>query len=154
MSASYKLQLDDINKKLSLCIELFNTVAIDLKNLIAKEINGSITMNIFYGAIDKIIETRASEPISFFIKHIYSNDIYRKNINDGNEEFFSDQNFDDIIKNDQKKIKILFKFKSAWKHLKSDKKKYITNAMKTMVDICRKYIEEKDNGNKLLTTYL
>lgn len=154
MNNDYKLELTQINKKLSLCIELFNTIIIDLKKIISKETAGNIAINIYSGVVDKIIETRKYEPISFFIRHIYSNDSYRNNIIEGNESFFADQNFDDITKEDEKKIKLLFQFKSYWKDFTLEKKEFIKNSMKTLVNICKKYIEEKDNGNKLLSKYV
>ena len=154
MTKNHKIQMEQINKKLSLCIELFNTVLIDIKNSIAKEIKNNITMNIYYGVIDKFISVRPNEPISFFIKHIYSNDIYRNSIIDGNEIFFSENNFSSLIKEDEKKLKSMFMFKECWVELSLERREFIKNAMKTLVDITKKYIEEKYNGNQLLGKYV
>lgn len=152
MNNEYNYKLERINKKLELCIELFNTVLKDVKNIVSNELTGDFLTNMYNGVVDKIILVKPSEPILFFIKNVYSNDEYRKNIIDGNDEFFQNTKFDEI-QNDENKMKVLFQFKSCWYKLTDDKKIYIKNAMKTLIDISKKYIEEKDNGNKLLKYY-
>ena len=84
----------------------------------------------------------------FFITNIYSNDTYRKNINEGNESFFLGNTYDEIG-NDKNSVNTIFQFKSCWGKLSSSNKNYIKDAMKTLVRISTQYIEEKDNGNQI-----
>lgn len=156
MADIYKTKLEHINKKITLCIELFNTIVKDIKTTISRELPNSFSMSLYYMAVDRIVTTMPNEPISFFIKNIYCNDIFRKNIMEGNDAFFSESTTDGlgVSKNDENAINTLFQFKSCWKDLTNEKQLYIKKAMKTLIEITKKYIEEKDNGNKLLSNYV
>jgi hypothetical protein len=156
MTDIYKLKLEEINKKISLLIELFNTIIKDIKTTISKELPSSFSLNLYYMAVDRILSTAPNEPISYFIKNIYCNDIFRTNIIEGNDAFFSESSHDKlgVSKSNENAINTFFQFKTCWKDLTKEKQLYIKNAMKTLVQITKKYIEAKDNGNRLLSNYV
>jgi hypothetical protein len=95
--------------------------------------------------IKNIIKKEPEEPIAYYITCIYNNDDYRKQINNKDDNFYTNQITIDsnVIKNmniDEKKIKKVFEFKEIWKNIDNDTKKYIKKTMKIMNVLTSKYI--------------
>jgi hypothetical protein len=138
--------LSKINKKIELCVNMFNTLIQDISSLLSREFPNDVILKTYYAIVGNIISKNPIEPISSFIINVYSNDIYRKCILNGDEKFFLNTSYT-TDKNDR--LQMIFQLKSCWKKLNPDNRHYIKNAMSMLVELTKQYIEEKDDGNKL-----
>jgi hypothetical protein len=90
--------------------------------------------------LEQIIKKMPDEPISYFLIHVYKNDVYRRNILEQNDSFFIDENFEKYTKNSKEKVSKLFEFKDLWKQIDDDTKLFIKKSMVALVKISQKYI--------------
>jgi hypothetical protein len=90
---------------------------------------------------DIFVSQHSKDPINMFLKKVYSNDKYRHNLLEENEEFFMNNNYDDVPeeeKNDA--FKYIFHFKELWQQISPDTKIYIKKSMYVLVKICEEYL--------------
>jgi hypothetical protein len=139
--------LSDINKKIEMCINMFNTLVQDISSLLSKENPNDFILKTYHGVVANIILKNPLEPISSFIINIYSNDTYRKCIINGDEKFFLNNTYDVSETND--KVQMIYQLKICWKKLSPENRQYIKNAMHMLLEITKQYIEEKDDGNNI-----
>jgi len=140
--------LTSINDKLQMCINMFNSLSGDIGGLLKKEFPHDQSMALYSGVVNEFIRSKPVEPISFFATNVYSNDIYRKSILEGNDKFFLGNSYEEVGA-DSDAVKMMFDFKSSWGKLNDSNKEYIKNVFKTLVKITAQYIDEKYNGNQV-----
>ena len=138
--------LSIINENLQTYVQMFNNIISDLSDMLAKDFPYKIDIKTYAAVINNIILTNKSQLISLFVVEIYINDIYRSRILAGDEQFFEENKFDKIEK---KNIQIMSLVKSCWSTLNQNKKEYIKNATKMLVNVTEEYIKNKDDGNEL-----
>jgi hypothetical protein len=138
--------LKNINDNLQQYVQMFNMLIGDMTSMITKDYPHKVEMKTYHDVIFNLIRDTPFQPISLFITEIYANDVYRNNILDGNDKFFEKSSFDDVVQNDRDKIQIMSQIKSCWKDFSNDKRDYIKNAVKMMVNITSEYIISKDEG--------
>jgi hypothetical protein len=90
--------------------------------------------------LTELIEMNFAEPIGLFINKVYIVDEYRKSIKAGNDDFFLEN---------KDKMNNMFRFKAYWKQIHLDTQMELKNMMKVLIDLTEKYIEIKDDGNKV-----
>jgi hypothetical protein len=144
-----KKHLTAINSKLQMCINMFNTVINDICVSVLKSSPNDPTMQTYKDVVGEIIKESPIEPISLFVMYIYKDPTYRQNIADGNENFFIDEDHQNMTKGDNNKVATMFQFKSSWKNFDTSQKDYVKNATKMLLKIAETYIIEKDDGNKI-----
>lgn len=145
-----KQRLNKINEKIQMCTTMFNSLICEIGNLLKREFPYDQSMVIYSGVVNDITKNKPSQAISFFITNIYSNDNYRKYINEGNDNFFLGNTYDDISNSNENNAKAIFQFKSSWAKLSDDDKNYIKDVMKTLLKISAQFLNEKDLGNDLV----
>ena len=101
---------------------------------------GDISARAAQCIVSNIIRFSPNEPISFFLLNIYSNDDYRHNILIQNDDFFINNQMDDLTQGDSNKMAKLFEFKELWKVCDDNTKLFIKKTMLVLVKICQKYI--------------
>lgn len=96
--------------------------------------------------IDEVLMESPEGPICCFLKYVYMNDEYRRNLQDMNESFFlnSQRINDPEVARDQAIIEKIFSFKKVWTQFSRDTKNFILRAMKGLVAISTRYIEYMD----------
>ena len=149
-----KKHLVNINGKLQKCINMFNTVISDICVQVIKSSPNDPTLKTYNDVVTEIVNNSPVEPISLFILYIYKDPLYRKNIAEGNDDFFIDADHHSMTQGDKSKVATMFQFKSSWKNFNSDQKDYIKNATKMLLKISETYIFEKDDGNKIAEAML
>lgn len=154
LDSECKKHLTTINGKLQLCIKMFNTVINDICVSVTNALPNDPTMSTYNQVVRDIVENSPLEPISLFILYIYKDPVYRKNIADGNDAFFINENHQNMTKGDSNKVATMFQFKSSWKNFNNEQKDYIKNATRMLLQIAETYIIEKDNGNKIAEVML
>ena len=140
--------LKSINEKLQMCIKMFNSLSEDIGALLKREFPYDQSMSIYSGVVGEIVKNKPTEPISFFATNVYSNETYRKYINEGNDKFFLGNSYEEVGA-DADSVKMMFEFKNCWEKMDVANRDYIKNVFKTMVKITAQYIEEKYNGNQM-----
>lgn len=144
-----KKHLTNINSKLQMCINMFNTVISDICASVLKSSPNDPTMQTYNEVVGEIIKESPIEPISLFVLYVYKDPIYRQNIAEGNDKFFVDGDHQKMTNGDSNKVATMFQFKSSWKNFDNAQKDYIKNATKMLLKIAETYIIEKDDGNKI-----
>lgn len=144
-----KKHLTNINSKLQMCINMFNSVITDICASVLKSSPNDPTVQTYNEVVNEIVKESPLEPISLFILYIYKDPVYRQNISEGNDKFFVDGDHQNMTKGDKDKVATMFQFKSSWKHFDNNQKDYIKNATKMLLKIAETYIIEKDDGNKI-----
>lgn len=146
-------------KNMNTCILICNTIIKDMTNHVTKNFPNDFTISTYTSVIEAMISSRPKEPLSLFIEHIYKNDEYRQNILKKNDDFFLDNDYENVVDN-KDDIKSMFLFKSCWSDMSDHLKEIIRKSMITLVNTCEKYINAKlnlmdidDLENKLKTTY-
>jgi len=84
------------------------------------------------------ISNSSKKPINMFLEKVYSNDEYRKNIIDQNEEFFMNNDFSNI--NDKDDLTHVFEFKELWKTVNVETKLFLKKSLFTLVKLCEKFL--------------
>lgn len=143
-------ELGKINKKLEICINMFNSLGQEISDLLLREFPNDTSLYTYDSVIKEILKKNPAEPISLFILYIYKNDEYRQGFIDGDDTFFLENDHAKVLEGNQKHIKKILKFKSYWGKLDTDSKDFIKDVMKTLIDVCKIYIQNKDDGNKLI----
>lgn len=141
--------LSEINRKIELCVNAFNNMALEISKIMKTILPKDNEAKLYYNFFKQLVKAKPLEPISLFIDKVYSIDEYRLSIKNGNDEFFLDNNHENVIGDDKNKINKMFKFKSCWKELDGEVKHSIKEMMKTLINLTAKYIEELDNGNQI-----
>lgn len=144
-----KKYLVETNKKLKLCIDAFNGLALEISSIMRQEFpkdKDAIMGNEF---LTELIEINFAEPIGLFINKVYIVDEYRKSIKAGNDDFFLENNHKNVTGGDKYKMNKMFRFKAYWKQIHQDTQMELKDMMKVLIDLTAKYIEIKDDGNQI-----
>ena len=97
----------------------------------------------YRNTINSYITDFPYEPFSVFIKYVYSNDIYREKILNGDETFFINQKYEN---DNSAKI---FMMKNILVELDISNKNFIKNTFKNLIERCNVYIDILCSINKL-----
>lgn len=151
-----KKYLGESNKTLEKLIEAFNNLIVEVSNLIMAELPHNTDIKFLNNGLKKIISINRVEPISMFIKHVYSNVEYRISLKKCKDDYFMNTNPNDIFKkhndilsSNEDNIKKFFEFKNYWGIIDDSTKMTIKSIMSTIIDITQKYIEIKDDSNDI-----
>jgi hypothetical protein len=98
--------------------------------------------------IHKYITELPYEPISVFIKYVYSNDIYRNKILAFDETFFINQSYDSY-ENYQDYSTQIFMMKDIWLQMDTTNKTFIKQAFKNLIERCDLYVDILCQINKI-----
>ena len=134
---------DVLVKKINKCVLAFNTIIEKISNILLNEFPRNNEIVLYNSLSTEIIKQNKTELISVFLKNIYSNDKYRESIISGNDDFFLNNQYDDIP--DKNAYVTIFQFKSCWNNMNDDLKKYIIESLKSLINISEKYIEFKSD---------
>ena len=85
-------------------------------------------------------------PICCFLKYVYMNDEYRRNLMEMNESFFLDdkRTMDPELAKDQAIIEKMFSFKQVWTSFADDTKRFIMRSLQGLVKLSTRYISYMD----------
>lgn len=147
-----KKHLTEINSKLQMCINMFNTVLKDICTSVLKTSPNDPTIKTYSEVVGEIVQEMPETPIRLFIEYIYKDASYRQNIADGNEQFFIDGEHKNMTQGDQNKVATMFQFKSSWKNFDSAQKDYIKNATKMLLKIAETFYFQTHDGNNIAET--
>jgi len=139
--------LNNTNNNIKQYVEMFNTVISDVTSLIAKDFPNKIEIKTCNDLITTMVAEQPLRIFSLFLTDVYANDEYRNNILQGNDKFFENSTYDNVVKGDSDKIHIMDQIKKYWNEFTPDKKIYIKNACKMMINITEQYVISKDEGN-------
>jgi hypothetical protein len=131
------------------CINMFNSLSTNIGKHLLNDFPMNQNLYIYHNIVNNIIKKKPVEPISIFVVNVYSNDSYKESILNGDENFFRENRHENLTDNDEDRLKALFQFKSCWDQMNDYSKKFIKEAMKTLLNICEIYIEKKDDYNKI-----
>ncbi len=146
--------------------ENFVDILTMLTEELAKITNDHI-LNQFMDEIKKYIREGSKSIINSLIKICYelNNGEYRKKILIGDDDFFLNNNLDDVSEGDSTAINTIFKFKTFWSKLNEENKNIIKStliAVISLIDTCyllyKKYLSLKqlntsESTLKLLQSY-
>lgn len=151
-----KKYLNDSNKTLEQLIETFNNLATEVGKLMMEELPINDDIKFLNKGLERIIYINRVEPISIFIKNVYSISDYRISLKKGKDDFFINaspqdvlKNHSDVVESNDDNIKKFFEFKNYWGRLSANTKLTIKAIMSTLIDITQKYIEVKDDTNDI-----
>lgn len=123
----------------------FNAVMLGIFNHITQFYTHTEVENAKDQITEVLIES-PDGPICCFLKYVYLNDAYRRNLIEMNESFFLDTNrtTDPELAKDQAIIEKIFSFKKIWSSFSKGTKNFIMRALRGQVLISTKYIEFMD----------
>ena len=97
--------MDELLKNKQEVQESFNKIITTMYNHLAKKYPQSY-FGIYSDTANKFIVERPNEPISYFIKYVYSNDEYREKIIAGDDSYFVNQDYEEASSYASKIFKI------------------------------------------------
>ena len=123
----------------------FNKIMLTMYNHLAKKFPQSY-FGIYSDTANKFVSERPNEPISYFIKYVYSNDEYREKIFAQDDSYFMNQNYSEVP---QEKSMKIFEIKELWNTLDDNTKKLIKLTFKHLADRTKLYVDILSDINKL-----
>lgn len=139
----------EIENQINNYVEMFNAVCKQVAGHLLGKFPNNRNIHIYNDVITDIMKKKPQEPISVFVLNIYANDKYKDSILAGDDNFFRNNDHKDLTSKDESGAEVLFQFQSCWDELNKDSRHFIKEAMKTLVNLCDVYIEQKDELNKL-----
>jgi hypothetical protein len=130
-------------------VEMFNSVCKQVSGHLLNKFPNNRNIHIYGDIVNDVMKKKPKEPISIFVRDIYSNDKYRDSILERNETFFRHNDHKDLTTKDESGSEVLFQFQSCWDDLNKESRNFIKEAMKTLINLCDVYIEQFDELNKL-----
>lgn len=123
----------------------FNAVLLSIFNHITQFYTHAEVENAKEQITEVLIES-PNGPICCFLKYVYLNDEYRRNLMDMNESFFMDskRTSDPELAKDQAILEKIFSFKNIWSSFAKSTKQFIMRALRGQIMISTKYIEFMD----------
>jgi hypothetical protein len=138
--------ISDLKTKKNDLIESFNKISINMVTHLGIEFKDSI-----FGKNNTIIKNffkfKPNEVIIMFLDSIYADDVYRKNIKDGNDNFFLTQSYDHMVNAGYQSR--IFEFKDIWGKMSNNTKLIVKDSMSMLVDHCELYLDILSQINKL-----
>lgn len=118
---------------------MFNQIVHNIFEFMIEFHSNKMNMKIYHDAFQKVIEKNQKIPIIQFLKHVYANEEYKKNILSKNDDFFLNY---DIKGYGLQKIIIskIFSFRKIWNDMEDSDKEYIKNCLVGLVKISHKYL--------------
>jgi hypothetical protein len=150
LKKSIKSYINKNNEEIKNCCDLCNLVVYSMIDTVSNEFPGDFYLGICKELFEKIKSKSPEEPISAIVINIYSNDEYKNNILEENDAFFINDNFSNIVNKDAEKKIAIFQFKSCWAQMTDDMRTYIKQSMKTVINICERYIILKANNDDVI----
>jgi hypothetical protein len=139
----------ELNKDINDYVEMFNSVCNQIGAHLVAQVPKNRNIHIYNEAVGNIIKNKPSEPISVFVLKVYADTDYRESILNSNEHFFMQNDHTELAGDDKDSSNIITQVKSCWGELNKDSRFFIKEAFKTLIKICGKYIEAKDDLNQL-----
>ena len=138
--------ISDLKTKKNDLIESFNKISINMVTHLGLEFKDSIfgknkTM------IKNFFKFKPNEVIIMFLDNIYADDVYRKNIKDGNDNFFLTQSYENMVNAGYESR--IFEFKDIWAKMTNNTKLIVKDSMSMLVDHCELYLDILSQINKL-----
>lgn len=126
------LELNNIKQNSDIAIEEFKNVLVEFANILVN-ISDNHLMKRYKTEILSTIEKHPKNIIDTFIIHGYveNNGTYRKEIIEGNEDFFLNKSYNEYT-SDSSIVDNIFQFKSFWKKLDDDNKFTIKTFLLTL----------------------
>ena len=121
----------------------FNETLIDFLLNLSKIIpNSLIGKNIV--DIEKAIREKGNRYkfIDVFVAKVLK---YKSQIDDGNEDFFMEQSFNDDTEGDSSMVNRIFEFKDLWKKLDENNKKVVIQYLQVLCELAQEYFIIIDN---------
>ena len=138
--------ISELKTKKNDIIESFNTISIEMITHLGLEFKDSIFAK-NKTIIKNFFDFRPNEVIIMFLDYIYADDVYRKNIKDGNDNFFLTQSYEHMANAGYQSR--IFEFKDIWGKMSNHTKRIVKNSMSMLVDHCELYLEILSQINKL-----
>ena len=144
-----KAETAKLTDELNNYIKMFNEICKRVGEHLLSKFPKNRDIHIYNEVVSDVMKKKPTEPISIFIKKIYANDSYRKSILESDEKFFRHNDHEDLTGGDENSVGILSQLQSCWDKLNDESKFFVMEAMKTLIEVCDLYIENKDELNKL-----
>jgi hypothetical protein len=120
-------------------IKKFNEIVNNIFEFMICFYSDKMKMNIYHDAFLNIINKKKELPIIQFLKHVYSNKEYKKNILERNDDFFLNYNIDGYGL-EKLILNKVFSFKKIWKDMDDKDKEYIKDCLVGLVKVSHKYL--------------
>lgn len=127
-------------------IDSFNKISINMITHLGNEFKDSI-FGKNKSMIKNFFKFKPNEVIIMYLENIYADDEYRKNIKDGNDQFFMNQSYNNI-KNSGYESRI-FEFKDIWCKMSVNTQLIVKDSMSMLIDHCELYLDILSQINKL-----
>ncbi len=138
--------ISELKTKKNDLIESFNKISINMITHLGLEFKDSI-FNKNKIMIKNYFKFKPNEVIIMFLDNIYADDVYRKNIKDGNDNFFLTQSYDNMVNAGYESR--IFEFKDIWGKMSNNTKLIVKDSMSMLVDHCELYLDILSQINKL-----
>ncbi len=138
--------ISELKTKKNDLIESFNKISINMITHLGLEFKDSI-FNKNKIMIKNYFKFKPNEVIIMFLDNIYADDVYRKNIKVGNDNFFLTQSYDNMVNAGYESR--IFEFKDIWGKMSNNTKLIVKDSMSMLVDHCELYLDILSQINKL-----
>jgi hypothetical protein len=138
--------ISDLKTKKNDLIESFNKISINMITHLGLEFKDSIFCK-NKSIIKNFFKFKPNEVIIMFLDNIYADDVYRKNIKDGNDNFFLTQSYEHMVNSGYESR--IFEFKDIWGKMSTNTKLIVKDSMSMLVDHCELYLNILSQINKL-----
>ena len=138
--------ISDLKTKKNDLIESFNKISINMITHLGIEFKDSI-FNKNKTMIKNYFKFKPNEVIIMFLDNIYADDVYRKNIKEGNDNFFLTQSYENMVNAGYESR--IFEFKDIWGKMSTNTKLIVKDSMSMLVDHCELYLNILSQINKL-----
>lgn len=139
----------ELQEEINEYVEAFNSLCEQIGAHLLTQLSNSKDIRIYNEVVCDLIKKKPNEPISVFIMNIYANDKYRMSILNSDEDFFMKHDHDELAGDDPEGAGIISQVKNNWSKLNKNSRSYIKEAFITIIELCKIYIERKDDLNGL-----
>jgi hypothetical protein len=139
----------ELTQEINEYVEMFNSVCKQIGSHLLSKFPKNRNIHIYNDVVQDIIKKKPSEPISIFVVNIWANDEYKDSILESNEQFFMENDHEELTGTNKSNSDILSQVKSCWGQMNDESKYFIKEAFKTLINLCEMYVEKKDDLNKL-----
>jgi len=113
----------------------FNKTSIELATQLSKIVPKSIIAKNLSN-LKFVISTQKKKLIETFILHVL---IHKSKIDEGDENFFLNNNYDDLTAADEENEQRVFEFKDIWGELSNENKQLVIQYMQCLCNLSQKY---------------
>lgn len=126
--------------------EMFNTALENFINDLIKTFPEDNDFKLFKGTIKLLKLASTKKPLELF--NLGLTDEYKQNIRDRNENFFLENDYTDVLNNNELKIDdnvnndLIIKLKNYWKDLNEENRETVWNYFTILLRLCDKVLEK------------